>query len=641
MTNPRGKVTTYTYDLGNRLTAETDPLSRTTSYTYDAAGRRTSRLDAKNQTTGYGYDVLDRATSITYPAGTPSVSFTYDALGNRLAMADGTGTTTFSYDALYRPTSIKDGQGSVVGYAYDTAGRRTSVTYPGATGTATYAYDASGRMTSVTDWLTHTTSYTYDDANRLTSTTLGNGLIADRTYDSANRLLTLVNRNGGTTISSYAYTVDNIGNRSQMVDTSGTTAYGYDGVYRLTGTMYPNADAQSYTYDPQGNRLAKVNNGNTTNYSYDNADQMTLAGGVSYSYDNDGNQTAAGSDAFGWDAENRMVSTNIGGVASSYIYNGASLRTSRTIGGATVTYAWDLNGSLPNILKDSTGNAYVYGLDLISKTSGANTEYYLGDGLGSTTGVADGSGTVTGSYTYDVFGALRTQWGTTTEWSYTGEQNDPTGLEYLRTRYYDPATGRFASEDLLPLAQRYAYVGGNPVTLTDGNGMCGWVCPLPMNPSIDNVAQWTGERLHEVKRGTVDPFVQGAQETGDLLANSYYDLNVTLGCGGNVITAGLQVDRTGGYGYGGGGRGTCGVDVSVSIAPYQSVTEGLNCGLSGTYKVAAGDLLVGGTAQRGYGAIHFKEGQLRGTKFKEYGVVIGSSGVAATCSYVHKYWSWR
>ena len=54
------------------------------------------------------------------------------------------------------------------------------------------------------------------------------------------------------------------------------------------------------------------------------------------------------------------------------------------------------------------------------------------------------------------------QTGTTTEWSYTGEQNDPTGLEYLRARYYDASTGRFLSQDPLPLLQRYAYATGEP-----------------------------------------------------------------------------------------------------------------------------------------------------------------------------------
>lgn len=240
---------------------------------------------------------------------------------------------------------------------------------------------------------------------------------------------------------------------------------------------YPNADAQSYTYDAMGNRLTKVHNAATTSYVYDDADQMTAAGGVTHTYDNNGNQTAAGADTFAWDAENRMTGTTIGGTAGTYAYNGDGLRMSRTIGGGTVTYTWDQNGGLPQILKDSGGNRYVYGLDLISKTdSGGAQEYYLTDGLGSTTGLATGTGTVTDSYTYDVFGAQRSHTGTSgNEFTYAGEQVDASGLQYLRARYYDAANGRFASRDPLPLMQRYAYVGGNPVNAIDPTGLCSWI----------------------------------------------------------------------------------------------------------------------------------------------------------------------
>jgi RHS repeat-associated protein len=471
MTDTRGKTTTYVYDALNRVTSVTDPLSRVTTYAYDGAGRRTSQTDAKSQTTAYAYDNVNRLSGVDYPAGTPDVSVTYDDAGRALTMVDGTGTTTATYDVLNRPTYITDGAGNVVGYGYDAAGRRTAIAYPGSTGSVAYAYDAASRLTSVTDWLSMATSYTYDNANRLTSTTLGNGLISDRTYDNANRLLTLVNRNGGTTISSYTYSVDNVGNRSQVVDTTGTTAYSYDGLYRLTGVTYPNTDVQSYTYDQMGNRLTKVHNGTTTAYTYDDAGQMTAAGGTSYTYDNDGNTSAAGSDTYAWDAANRLAGTTLGGVTSTYAYNGGGLRTSRTIGGVTTTYAWDLTGSLPNVLQDNTGNKYVYGLDLISMTNGTTQEYYLTDGLGSTTGISDGSGSVTGTYEYDAFGAVRAQSGVTTEWSYTGEQNDPTGLEYLRARYYDASTGRFLSQDPVPLLQRYAYANGNPANLVDPSGL--------------------------------------------------------------------------------------------------------------------------------------------------------------------------
>ena len=61
-------------------------------------------------------------------------------------------------------------------------------------------------------------------------------------------------------------------------------------------------------------------------------------------------------------------------------------------------------------------------------------------------------------YEYDVFGNVRPETGSSdNEFTYTGEQNDSIGLEYLRARYDDPATRRFPSQDPLPLLQRYAY----------------------------------------------------------------------------------------------------------------------------------------------------------------------------------------
>jgi RHS repeat-associated protein len=49
---------------------------------------------------------------------------------------------------------------------------------------------------------------------------------------------------------------------------------------------------------------------------------------------------------------------------------------------------------------------------------------------------------------------------------------DSSGLQYLRARYCDADAGRFLTEDPVPFAQRYAYVGGNPVNLSDPSGQC-------------------------------------------------------------------------------------------------------------------------------------------------------------------------
>ena len=274
-----------------------------------------------------------------------------------------------------------------------------------------------------------------------------------------------------TPISTYDYTLDAVGNRTEMVDTSGTTTYTYDELYQLTDVEYPDSGTQAFTYDAMGNRLTQVIDGTTTlDYTYDDADQMTDVEGTAYDYDDNGNQTAAGSDTFTWDHENRLAGTDIDSVSGTYAYNGDGLRTSRTIASTTVDYVWDLNAALPVVLEDSDGSRYVYGLDLLTRINSTDEEWYLTDGLGSTTVLSDAAGDVTGTYAYDAFGAVRSQSGDATEWSYTGEQNDPSGLEYLRARYYDAVAGRFLNRDPVGGSNDYAYGANNPCRFTDSSG---------------------------------------------------------------------------------------------------------------------------------------------------------------------------
>lgn len=75
------------------------------------------------------------------------------------------------------------------------------------------------------------------------------------------------------------------------------------------------------------------------------------------------------------------------------------------------------------------------------------------------------------------------------EWVATGEALAGPDLYFLRARYYDPATGRFMSRDLLEFNQRYAYVDNNPMLWTDPSGLCkfGIPCPKPVRWVRDRV----------------------------------------------------------------------------------------------------------------------------------------------------------
>ena len=261
------------------------------------------------------------------------------------------------------------------------------------------------------------------------------------------------------------------------IDLDGTHSYEYDALYRLTEVTYPDEETDTYTYDPVGNRLTK----DTDDYTYDAADELTDLEGMSYDYDDNGNQTARGDDTFEYDHENRLTESVIDSVTSSSVYNGDGLRMSDTVGQTTTSYVWDVAAGLPAVLQDGA-NTYVYGLDLISATDGQGAQtYFTHDGLGSTTDLTDDEGDETDDYTYDIFGAIRSQSGSSDNfWLFTGEQQDAdSDMYYLRARYYNPAIGRFLGRDpltgcaLQPQTQnRYAYVENNPANLVDPSGMC-------------------------------------------------------------------------------------------------------------------------------------------------------------------------
>jgi RHS repeat-associated protein len=92
--------------------------------------------------------------------------------------------------------------------------------------------------------------------------------------------------------------------------------------------------------------------------------------------------------------------------------------------------------------------------------------------------LTDVSGTVTLTREYDPFGDDVSSLGSsTTTYGFTGEQTDPTGMVYLRARYYDPDMGRFMTRDSSggdekqPMSfNGWLYAYANPIMLLDPTG---------------------------------------------------------------------------------------------------------------------------------------------------------------------------
>ena len=161
------------------------------------------------------------------------------------------------------------------------------------------------------------------------------------------------------------------------------------------------------------------------------------------------------------------------------------------MGGVTTTFTWDIAGGLPVVLDD--GARYVYGAGLVSQVSGANTYYYLADGLGSTMKTVDATGAVVNGYTYDVYGKKTSSTGSqANEFDFAGQQTDPTGLQYLRARYSDPETGTFISREPMEVrpgwtANPFGYAEARPVSLVDPTGLSSsppnWKCRFVFDDS--------------------------------------------------------------------------------------------------------------------------------------------------------------
>jgi RHS repeat-associated protein len=500
-TDAKNHTTSYGYDNANRLTSTTNPqitspatFTPAWSYGYDNNGNRTSMVDPNGATTSYGYDALNRLTSISYSGGasTPSVSYGYDGNGNRTSMNDGDGSIAYTYDALNRLTGAtrthSGGGTDSFSYSYDAAGNLTSRTYPGSTSTS-YTPDDDERLASVTNG-SATTNYTYTAAGEIKTVATPDGYTETRSYDTADRLTQITTANGGTTLATFSYTLDSVGNATQVSGTN-PASYGYDSRDRLTSVCFSTGSCStpdiSWTYDAVGNRLTETRSSGTTSYTYNEDDQLLSDGSTSYSYDHNGNQTAAGSRTFGWDAANRPVSTTLSGTTTSYSYDGDGNRLTAATGSTTTNYLWDTNNPLAQLAleRDGSGSVlrtYIQGPNTIALKTGGAAYYYHYDRLGSVVALTNASGQPEWTYSYEPFGGAKA----TTQndpnapvnpLQYAGQYQDAaSGLYDLRARQYDPTSGRFLSIDPLAnglttsLQSAYSYADDSPVNSTDPTG---------------------------------------------------------------------------------------------------------------------------------------------------------------------------
>jgi len=564
VTDPLNRGTRFEFDSLNQLTRVLDPAGGAVSYSYDLFGNLVRQVDPNGHAYEFGHDDLDRQVRTVDPMGQVTTvehppycgitvttdaeghattlcrdvtcqvterafsdgsafAFSYDTEGRRVGASSlrggtcgsfryGTRTygsdveeTTFGYDADSRLTSLTYPGEHTLGFAWDDAGRLSSLTDIHGTATV-YGYDAGNRLTTVTR-AGKTTTYQYDGAGRLASLAYPNGVSCDFTYDHDSRVTRMLWEKDATLLYHLEYRYDRAGNRTRRMVTKSPEAaliedFNYDALSRLVRVDENGSLRAHYKYDPAGNRLLKKRPPTLTStgdgvvvdndelYEYDASDELVAMNSTRFRWDRVGQLTEkdapsqANPTRYEWNAAHRLAKVTLPDLtAAEYRYNGDELRTwRREPSGAETNYFWVPSGilGLSQVLNETDGDGvpkadYVLGPNgLIAIVDGDGHErYYVFDALGSVLALTDETGAVTDTYAYDEFGGPVECFGSIDkEVTFAGYRYHD-GLYSLGVREYYPNFGLFLRRDPSTIIGRYVYCNNRPTRLVDPLGRSG------------------------------------------------------------------------------------------------------------------------------------------------------------------------
>lgn len=279
-------TTTYGYNAFGQVTTQSDPLGHSTVRHYDADQNMDTLTDGDGNLTTYVYDLANQQTQVKR-ADTPQTTLTtdYNADGTVLDQKDGKNNAilTYAYDALARVTSTTDALGNVTSFTYDGAGNQLSRQDPGGncaatpkTGCTTSTYDVANQLKTVTysDGITpNVTGITYDNDGQRTGMTDGTGTSA-WVWDSLHRVTSYTNGNGGHV--QYAY---NLRNLPTTITYPGSlnVARGYDDAGRFTSVLDWQSNTTTFGYDVNSNLTTETlpaGSGVVDTLTFDAADRL-------------------------------------------------------------------------------------------------------------------------------------------------------------------------------------------------------------------------------------------------------------------------------------------------------------------------------------------------------------------------------
>ena len=418
------------------------------------------------------YDRTSRLTDLRrYSAGSASWSNLeihsrreYDGAGRLVSITHGNKAISGSqtWDGTSTPPSSLGASGMLAAYRMD--------------------YDENHRLASLGSYADgFETSFGYDDRDQLTSATSAAISGLSQPYGIP---------------SSESYDLDENGNRKSSGGQSQSDPDTHNQL-QSDGTF-------NYTYDDEGNTLTRteIASGEVTEYEWDHRNRLvriverTTASGsitqeIEYIYDafdqrvgkrldDDGNGTWDRDEAYIWtEGQTHLRLTDSDGEGTTETFHVAS----RYLYGDIVDH----------LLADEqfTDGAGPAADATTASTTAGETLWALVDHLGSVRDLVANGGVIREHVVYDSFGNRLVEQNYDTSgvaisshhaeavdslFGYTGRDWDAdAGLQYNRARWYDPATGRWLSQDPIGFdagdRNLYRYVGNQPTTLTDPSGL--------------------------------------------------------------------------------------------------------------------------------------------------------------------------